>query len=79
MVFQEEKGQIRISTHMNSGEEGYVLIDTIVALFILAITLTSVYGLLTKSLNLEISLVNDMDEIISAGEEYDKAFESFIK
>lgn len=64
---------------MNSGEEGYVLIDTIVALFILAITLTSVYGLLTKSLNLEISLVNDMDEIISAGEEYDKAFESFIK
>jgi len=36
---------------MSKLDDGYILIDTIIALLILFLSLTSVYGLITKTLN----------------------------
>lgn len=55
---------------MNKRDEGYILIDTIVALLILSITLTSVYGLFIKSLDMEKRILKNTLIILDKSDVY---------
>lgn len=70
---------MRTLIHKTKNDEGYILLDVIIALLILTLTLTSVYSLLTKTFQLENRLEVAMDELLDAGEEYDKTIKKYIK
>lgn len=52
-------------------DDGFILIDTIISLLILTITLTSIYGLIIKSLNFEDIISTNLDIQIKESGEYD--------
>lgn len=79
MVFLGELVWIQIFTPMSRDDGGYILIDTIIALLILSISLTSIYSLVTKSIKLEEKLILKMDQIIESGESYDETLKKTIK
>lgn len=76
---QGEKVQIVISTPTSKKDEGYILLDTIIALLILCLTLTATYGLFIKAFKLEETLNSSMDEILNEGNKYDEYIETIFK
>lgn len=70
---------MQIFTPTNSNNEGFILLDVIIALLILSLTLTSVYSLLTRAIQLEHKLEVVMDELLDSGDDYDKTLKKYIK
>jgi hypothetical protein len=58
--------------------DGFIFIDTTLTLLILSLTLTSVYGLVIKSIQFENRLIKEVSELIMSGEEYYEDLKNII-
>ncbi|MGL1892032.1 MAG: hypothetical protein OCD02_10415 [Spirochaetaceae bacterium] len=63
---------------MTKKDEGFILVDTIIALLILSISLTSVYGLIIKTIDFELKLTDKVELIIDTIEDYDESLKNII-
>ncbi len=68
-----------ISTPTNRGDEGFIFLDVIIALLILSLTLTAVYPVFIRSIQLEKKMVTQLEELIKSGETYDETIIEYIE
>lgn len=63
---------------MNNKEEGFILIDTIIALLILSLTLTSTYDLIIKSFKFEDKMTEHVSQLLNRSENYDESYKEIF-
>lgn len=64
---------------MTRFNNGFILLDTIIALLLLSLTLTSVYGLLIKSIQYQNRLVSEVLFMFDRGQEYYEYLQEIIE
>lgn len=64
---------------MNKSDEGFILLDTVIALFILSVTLISIYSLVIKSLDFENKITTHVEKVLEENNKYEMSFAELLQ